>query len=209
MFWAAGAMFFLIMAAAPAFNVVKNVNDGKPPVERILIFEKGKPHDHLIIEDKLGNCDVRYAEDGAIEAIITGNEPIQPTISWKPNGDLKETFNANDYTYLVMTFAMEGDVTRTFPNGRTSASRPGNMWFPVTMYDTNGVRTAQVNPASLTDDKTTPAEVVTLNIPMMLFIKGAFNDTTKIQSIAFPWGKTHDYNDRNIRLVIERMVLAD
>ena len=104
---------------------------------------------------------------------------------------------------------MEGDIARTFPNGKKSSSRQGNLWFPITLHDTAGVRTSQVNPANLMKDGNTPADVVTLNIPMMLFTNGAFNDPTKIRSIVFPWGKTHDYNDRNIRLVIEKIALAD
>ena len=56
----------LVALPALAFTVVKNVNSGKPPVERVVIFEKGKPADHLSFVDD-SNCKLSYA--GSLAAL--------------------------------------------------------------------------------------------------------------------------------------------
>jgi hypothetical protein len=194
---------------APAFNVVKNVNDGRAPEEKLVLFDKGKPHDHIIVEDKVGNCKTGFTPDGAIEIIITGNTPIQPTISWKPTGKIPESFNAREYNFLILTCALEGDIKRTSDKGTVSSTRADNLWLGVTLYDPANVRSGTANLATVSSDKRTPDKLVTLVIPMSLLSGGAFNDITKITGIGFPWNKTHDYNNRDFRLVIEKIALAN
>lgn len=194
---------------ASAFNVVKNVNDGRPPEEKIVLFEKGKPADHILLEDKVGTCKTGFTADGAIEFVITGNLPIQPTISWKAGAGIPESFNPNDYNFLILRCAVEGDIKRTFDNGKVTASRPDDLWLGVTFYDAANVRSGVAGLAPIAPDKKTPKEMITLKIPMSLFIGGAFNDITKITGIGFPWNKTHDYNNRDLRIVVEKIALAN
>lgn len=202
------ALLFPYMTAQ-AFTVVKNVNDGRPPEEQIVIFDKNAPHDHIILEDKVGTCPMRFSESGAIEVIITGNTPIQPTISWTPTDKIPASFNAQKYNFLILTCALEGDVKRTFDNGKVTASRADNLWYGVTLYDAANVRSGVANLATVSPEKRTPDKMITLVIPMSLLSGGAFNDITKITSIGFPWNQTHDYNNRDFRLIIEKIALAN
>lgn len=205
---ASAALLFSCMPAS-AFNVVKNVNDGRPPDEKIVIFDKTAAHDHIILEDKVGTCKSGFTADGAIEFIITGNQPIQPTISWKPTVTIPASFNPNDYNFLILRCAVEGDIKRTFDNGKVTASRADDLWLGVTFYDAANVRSGVAGLAPISPDKKTPKEMVTLKIPMSLFISGTFNDITKITGIGFPWNKTHDYNNRDLRIVVEKIALAN
>lgn len=198
-----------LCAPVAAFTVVKNVNSGEPPVEKVVIFDKDKPHDHVNIADPEGHAEMAFTDDGAIEAKITGNAAVQPTITWTPRGDLGETFDATEYDFMIVRMALEGDIERTFDNGRTSRSRPDNLWFVIELYDTEGTRCGGFNLTVVTEDGKTPAEMTTLRIPMVLFVKTSWGDPTKIKNVAFKWGKTHDYNNRDCRLVVERVVLAD
>ena len=199
----------LLPWGAQAFTVEKNVNSGAPPIEKIVIFDKGQPHDHIILKDATGNTKPGFAADGAIEVKITGNKEIKPMISWTPKGDLKESFDPSQYSYVIIRMALEGDVKRTFPNGKISGSRPDNLWFSAMLYDKAGERSMPASLSAVTDDDRTPDKMVTLKIPTILFTKGAFNDIKNIVAIGFPWPNTHDYNDRQFRLVIERISLAD
>ena len=104
---------------------------------------------------------------------------------------------------------MEGDIKRTFDNGKVTASRPDDLWLGVTFYDAANVRSGVAGLAPISPDKKTPKDMVTLKIPMSLFIGGAFNDITKIIGIGFPWNKTHDYNNRELRIVVEKIALAN
>ena len=207
--WFISPILILSCMTAPAFNVVKNVNDGRPPEEKIVIFEKTASHDHIILKDRVGTCKAGFTADGAIEFIITGNTPIQSTISWKPTGKVPESFNAREYNFLILTCALEGDIKRTFDSGKVTASRADNLWLGVTLYDPANVRSGVANLATVSPDKRTPDKLVTLIIPMSLLSGGAFNDITKITGIGFPWNKTHDYNNRDFRLVIEKIALAN
>ena len=206
---AASAVLFVSCMTASAFNVVKNVNDGRPPEEKVVIFEKGKPAEHIVLEDRVGTCKTGFTTDGAIEFVITGNMPIQPTISWKAGAGIPESFNPNDYNFLILRCAVEGDIKRTFDNGKVTASRADDLWLGVTFYDAANVRSGVAGLAPISPDKKTPKDMVTLTIPMSLFINGAFNDITKITSIGFPWNKTHDYNNRDLRIVVEKITLAN
>lgn len=206
----ASAALLLSCTTASAFNVVKNVNDGRPPEEKIVIFDKAAPHDHIVLEDKVGNCKFGFTADGAIEFFITGNQPIQPTISWKPTDTIPASFNPNDYNFLILRCAVEGDVKRDWGGGKiTPEQRANDLWLGATFYDAANMRSGVAGLAAFAPDKKTPKEMVTLKLPMFLFTNGALGDTTKIIGIGFPWGKAHAYQNRDFRLVIEKIALAN
>lgn len=202
----------LLAPAAPrlaAFTVVKNVNSGKAPVEKAVLFEKGKTSPPPELKDPTGNSKIGFAADGAIEVVITGNKEIRPAIFWKPAGDLKETFNAKDYEYMLLTCKLEGNVKRKFPNGKTTADRPDNLWYGPVLINAQDQRAGGVSLADVAEDGRTPDKMVTLKIPMILFTQLAGNDTSQIKGIGFYWNKAHDYQDRDFRLVVEKIALAN
>jgi hypothetical protein len=200
--------FLAAAAPLPAFTVAKNVNSGKPPVEKLVLFEKGKvPPPEL--KDATGQSRMGFASDGAIEIAITGNKEVRPTIFWRPSGDFKGTFNAKEYEFMLLTCKVEGNAKRKFPNGKVSADRPDNLWIGPSLVNAQDQRAGSVNLADVADDEKTPSQMVTLKIPMVLFTQLAGNDTSEIKAIGFHWGKTHDYMDRDFRIVVERIVLAN
>jgi hypothetical protein len=197
-----------LSASALAFTVVKNINTGKPPVEKIMIFEKGKPTDHLTFVDD-ANCKMSFTAEGAVEVRIIGNAQIRPQIRWKPRGDLKETFDANAYTYLILTCRLEGNIKETAPNGKITEKRPDNLWLPAVLYNTSGEPVGGANLADVTEDERTPDKTTVLKIPMILFTKQTANNSTKIQAVGFFWSQTRASSNRDFRLVIDKIALAD
>lgn len=192
-----------------AFTVKRNVNDPTPPKEEVVIFDKDASHDHIELIPNGKECRMDFAEDGAIQIHLDGNAEANPEIRWEAGENLPSTFNAHDYNYVILRCQWSGQQTRTFPNGRTREEQPDNPWFTTTLLDTEGVRTSGLNIASITGNEAVPREMVTLKIPMALFLQTAFNDPTQLEAVAFKMGKTHDYNQRDYTFTIERIALAN
>lgn len=190
-----------------AFTVTKNVNSGKPPVEKVVIFEKGKPADHLIF-DCTDNGKTQINADGAIESRIVGSDAMKIAIRWKPQGNLKESFNADDYGSLLLTCRLEGNVKTTQPNGKVAEQRPDNLWLPVVFFNAKGEAVASANLADATDNNRTPDTMTTLRIPMVLMTFWG-HDTQDIRAIGFTWSKGRPTSQRDFRLIIEKIALAD
>ncbi len=195
----------LLYGSATAFTVIKNVNSGKPPVEKVVIFEKGKPADHLTIESSNKTA---FSADGAIESRIIGNDALKIVLRWKPKGELKQTFDTKDYGYLLLTLRLEGNTKTTMPDGKVTEQRADNLWFPVAFYDAAGERVASANLADATDDNKTPARTTTLKIPMILLTYWG-HDTHQIQGIGFWWDKTRANINRDFRLVVDKIALGE
>lgn len=197
---------FLCAGLAMGFEVIKNVNSGKPLEEKAVIFEKGKGADQVTFADKK-DCKLSINGDGAIECKIAGFGEIQPLIAWK-GGALGETFDARQYDYLVLTCRLEGKLEQKNPNGKTSETRPDNLWLSATLLNTENQRVGLANLADVAADEKTPSETVTLKIPMLLFTQSP-NDPSKIKSIGFYWSSTRPNMNRNFTLVINRIALAN
>ncbi len=212
-FWGSITGAALILAAGmicenlSAFTVVKNVNSGTPPVEKAVIFEKGKPADHLILsgpkESKVG-----LTPDGAIEAWFVGSDETHVKINWKSTGDLKQSLNADDYSCLILTCRLEGTAINTQPNGKKVEQRADNLWLPVLLLNGKGEQVASANLADATDDGVTPKETTTLKIPMVLLTFYG-HDTKDIQGVSFKWSKGRATTNRNFRLVIDKIAFAE
>lgn len=191
---------------AMGFDVIKNVNSGKPLEEKAVLFEKGKGADQVRFTDK-PDCKFSINADGAIECRITGYGEIQPMIAWKPDV-LGETFDARQYDYLVLTCRVEGNLEQTHANGKTTQNRPDNLWLSATLVNTQNQRVGLANLADVAEDEKTPSETVTLKIPIVLFTSSP-NDPSKIKSIGFYMTATRPNMNRNLTLVIDRIVLAN
>ena len=200
----------LIVAAVPvmAFTVIKNVNSGKPPVEQVVIFEKGKPADYLSFVDD-PNCKLSFNPDGAIECRIIGCAEIKPMIKWKPGEGVPAGIRLQDYNYLILTCRLEGDTKVTTAPGRVSSQRPDNLWFGFTLFDANGERLGSASLADPTPDKKTPDKTTVLKFPMGLIKFWDMDKNGEVQAIGFPWSKPHLNMIRDFRLIIDKIALAN
>ncbi len=194
-------------ATAAGFTVVKNVNSGQSPVEKVVIFEKGKPTDHLTLESTASGK-TEFTADGALESRITGHDDVKIMIRWKPRGELKASFDAAAYTYLVMTCRLEGAVKETQPNGKIVEKRPDNLWMGPSLFNAKGEAVGSANFADATEDGKTPAQTTTIRIPMVAFTFWGL-DSHDVQAIGFTWSKTRSNSARDFRLVIDKIALAD
>lgn len=203
----------LALLAAPAlsaFEVTKNVNTGKPPVEKVLLFAKDKPHDHITFACT-GTGDLAFAEDGAIVSTITGGGKAAPRIGWKPGDGRPAAFDVTAYTYLILTCRLEGSTRTKNKKGVMEAQpRGGNLWFGANLYNAAGERIGGVSLADVNEanEGVTPAETVELRIPLILFHGSALADK-QVALIGTDWGPTRPPQERDFRWVIDRIALAD
>lgn len=201
------ACFLLPFSSAPAFEIIKNINSGKPPVEKIVIFEKGKPTDHLSFVDD-ANCKLSFTQDGSIECRIIGNAEIKPLIKWKAKPGLPAGFRTQDYDYVILTCRLEGTAKVTNAKGKVTDSRAANLWFGFSFFDANGESLGSGSLADPTADKVTPEKTTVLKFPMILVRFWDMDKTGEVQAIGFPWSKTRPDINRDFRLVIEKIALA-
>jgi hypothetical protein len=195
---------------ASAFTVIKNVNTGQPPVEKLVIFDKARGAANKVV--LVGNdAPIAINADGAIQIDILGNAKASPEINWKPDGALGETFDATQYNFLMLTCHMEGKTVSTDPISGKTRDLPakGNMYYAAVLRDKDDQGVGYANLADVSEDGNTPLTSVTLPIPMVLFYKGSPNDIHHIKGIAFPWGTTHPEMSRELHIVIDRIALAE
>jgi hypothetical protein len=190
------------------FTVTKNVNSEKPPVEKVVIFEKGKGADHLSFE---GVGKFTVAEDGSLTLPVVGHELVKPIIRWKEGDGRPASFDPANYTFLLITLSFEGNVKTTQPNGKVTESRPDNLWFSIALFDPKDQWPTIMGLAELTEDGKTPSKTVTLKVPLSLFAKtrNPAVDVKHINGIGFYWDKTRETSNRDFKLVIEKIALAD
>ena len=198
---------FLCLACLPlesqAFEVIKDIN--KDPVEKLVIFEKGKPAKHLSFVDD-ANCKLAFTDDGAIECRIVGNAVIKPMIKWKGNG-LPDSFKLKEYGYLILTCRMEG-TNKVTNGGKTTDQRADNLWFPVCLFNDAGEVLGSASLADPTPDKRTPDKSTTLKFPMVqLSFWGPGRGD--VSAVGFSWSKTHDNITRDFRVVIDKIAFAN
>lgn len=191
------------------FEVTRNVNDGKPPVEKVVLFAKDQPHDHLTLSCK-GTGALSYAADGAIVSDIAGPSTAAPRIAWKAGDGRPTSFNLKTYTYLILTCRLEGAVRETDAKGKVTEKRPNNLWFGVDLYNAAGESIGVVNLADVNEvrEGVTPAETTMLRIPMILF-RGPPVADAKAAQIGTNWQATKPNQSRAFRWVIDRIALAD
>jgi hypothetical protein len=210
----AAAMGMMLACAAAlagegqGFTVTKNVNSGKPPVEKVVLFEKGKGAGQLSLE---GSPKFTVAEDGSLVLPVVGHDLVQPIIRWKEGDGRPASFDPSQYTFLILRMSFEGDVKTTMPNGKVTTSRPDNLWFSLGLYDAKDQRAGLVGLAEVAEDSKTPSRMVTLKVPLTLFAKSRNPavDVKHINGIGFYWDKTRETANRDFKLVIEKIALAD
>ncbi|HSI83890.1 MAG: hypothetical protein ACAI35_07615 [Candidatus Methylacidiphilales bacterium] len=201
--------FMIPFCPAHGFKVVKDVNSGKPPEDVFVIFEKGKPHEHLELKDESTCAKFSFADDGALQVRITGNQAIKPTIRWKAGvSGLPESFDARAYSSVVIRCKLVGSSKEVQAKGKTLDRRPDNLWFGPSLLNAKNERVGYANMADVAEDDKTPAEMATLVFPTMLFYSLSQNDASSIQGIIWPWASTRENMERDFTLVIEKISLA-
>lgn len=194
---------------AAGFEVTRNVNDGRPPVEKVLLFAKEQTHDHLVFSHK-GTGALTYDADGAIVSTITGSGIAAPRIAWKEGAGRPASFTLNAYTYLILTCRLEGAVRETDARGKVIEKRPDNLWFGVELFNAAGDSIGVVSLADVNEARegVTPAETTVLRIPMVLFRGPPVVDGKAVQ-LGTNWQATKPNQSRAFRWVIDRIALAD
>jgi hypothetical protein len=204
------ALLLLSSAASlSSFEVTRNVNDGRPPVEKAVLFAKDRPHDHLTLSNT-GTGALTYDADGAIVSTISGSGVASPRIAWSAGDGRPASFALGDYTYLILTCRLEGVVRETDAKGKVVDKRPDNLWFGVDLYNAAGDSIGVVNLADVNEARegVTPAETTVLRIPLMLF-RGPPVADAKAAKIGTNWQATKPNQSRAFRWVIDRIALAD
>lgn len=198
-----------LLTTASAFDVTKNVNTGKPPVEKVLLFAKGAPHDHLVLA-KTGNGEFAIAEDGSLVSVIAGSAAIAPRLSWTAGEGRPAAIDLSKYTFLVITCRVEGNLKETNTKGKVIEKRAANLWFGANVYNTAGRRIGGVSLADVNEQKegTTPAETTELRIPTAILIESEVEDKL-VTAIGTEWKGTAANVSRDFRWVIDRIALAD
>ena len=195
---------------AAAFTVIKNVNTGQPPVEKLVIFYKTRGAANKIVLVSNG-APIALNADGAIQIDIMGNAKASPEINWKPDGALGETFDATQYNFLMLTCHMEGKTVSTDPISGKTRDLPakGNMYYAAVLKDKDDQSVGYANLADVSEDGNTPLTATVLPIPMVLFWKGSPADPHHVKGIAFPWGTTHPEMSRDLHIIIDKIALAE
>jgi len=190
---------------ASAFEVIKNVNSGREPVEKLVLFEKGKPTDHLAFSDD-ENCKLSFTPDGSIECRILGNAAIKPLIKWK-GGGLPDSFKLKTYEYLILTCRVEG-TNKVTNKDKTSDQRPDNLWLPVVLFNAAGEILGSASLADATPDGKTPDKTTVLKFPIALL---TFWGPGKgdVSAVGFSWSKTHDNISRDYRIIVDKIAFAN
>jgi len=202
---AAGACCLTLTAAcAFGFDVVKNINSGKPQVAFVL-FDKASNTPELELKSTPGG-EVKRTADGSIDFHLTGSGAANPTVSWKAAGDVPATFNAADYSGMLVTCRFEGVMHRKFGNKIIDQSGD-NLWLSLSLINNKGESVGLANPADITDDRKSPRETTELFIPMLYFVRPGF-DSTHISAFGFPVIAGRPENDRDFHVIIEKIALV-
>lgn len=198
----------LVFAAAtlPAFEVTKNVNTGKPPVEKVVLFQKGQAPDLITFFDN-ESCKMSINPEGAIEARIIGQGAVKCGINWKAQGNVPETFSTKDFGHMVITCRIEG--SNKTPGSNQPGQRAANLWLPAVLFNAKGENVGSANLADGTPDRKTPEKTTEVVLPMMLFTYFGDHDSSAVRGIGFTWDKTRPNVERDYTLVIERIALCE
>jgi hypothetical protein len=183
---------------------VKNVNSGKPEIAFVL-FDKTKTTPELTLKSVRGG-EVKRTSDGAIDFHLTGNGAANPSVSWKAAGDVPATFNAADYSGLLVTCRVEG-VSHQKMGDKIVDQRGDNLWLGLSLLNAKGESVGLANLADMAEDQKTPRETVELFIPMLYFVRPGF-DSTQISAFGFPVIAGRPEVDRDFHVIIEKIALA-
>lgn len=190
-----------------SFVVTKNVNAPAGNQEEIILFDKSAGINHLVLDANGEEYTMEIDGNGDFVLHIENRQKVQPALKWKATSGLPETIDASDYLYIDIRGQLQGKLYRTLNNGRVIEQDPDNPWFITLLLDESGAHSSGINFAVISEDKKTPREMTDIKLPMSLYTQAAYNDTSKINAIAFrmPGGGT---NKRDYTFTVERIALV-
>jgi len=202
------AVCLLSSSAFAKFNILKDVNSGKPPKDIMVVFDKTKDPKSFKATDKNGNAEISFADDGALRIRIHtrgASEIILP---------FPEAIDITKANYVLLTCKLEG---------QSRGSWQGNWhpWKPYTgekLYwllfgvDTSGRRTnGVISFDACAPDGYLPTEMTTLKLPAKFLATPHpdFGDPTQLNALMILIGHKRDTDDRDQTLIIERIAIAE
>lgn len=199
----------LLLAVAPlhAFTVVKDVSS--PPVEKLVLFDKGTPPGHLVFFNK-GKYPFERGPDGSLVLRINGNDTVDAGFTWATNPKLAPSFNLSEHAAILVTFRLEGANRTTLGNGQVNSRRADNLWNTFALYDEKQEIVARGSLADGAPGGKTPSETVTVRLPVMVLTYWGENPRPPIHGFGFQWNDARNAKDtRDYTLVIDRVVVVD
>jgi hypothetical protein len=204
------AFFTLLLLALPlhAFTVIKNVS--RPPVEKMVLFDKKNPPAEITFFNK-GKYPFERGADGSLVMRINGNDTVDAGFTWETNPKLAPSFNLSEHAALLVTFRFEGANRSVFGNGQVNSRRADNMWNTFALYNEKQEIVARGSLADGAPGGKTPSETVTIRLPVMVLTYWGENPRPPIHGFGFQWNDARNANNntRDYTLVIDRVVVVD
>ncbi len=196
-----------LAVGAQAFTVVKNVNSGKAPEEKVVLFDKNAPDmSKFKYDDPLKVAKFSLNPDKSLKIHFTGNKATTPTF-YLPDG----VANVKNYNYVLFTVRLDGNMMRNW-QGKWNKSPWDKLWMGAYFINAQGKRGSVANLDAVSPGGVMPkGKSATIAIPMVLMNKPAYGVDAAAKAKAFQirWGKTHDYMNRDITMTIDKISLAD
>jgi hypothetical protein len=175
----------------------------------MVLFDKTTPAGHLTFFNK-GNHPFERGPDGSLVLRINGNDTVDAGFTWATNPKLAPSFSVSEHAAVLVTFRLEGANTQTLGNGQVLTRRADNLWNAFTLHDETQKEVARAGLADGAPGGKTPAETITLRIPLLVFTYWGQNPRPPIHGFGFQWGGTRNAaNTRDYTLIIDRVVIVD
>jgi hypothetical protein len=198
------------MLALPlhAFTVVKDVS--RPPVEKLVLFEKSTPPENLTFFNN-GKYPFERGADGSLVLRINGNETVDAGFTWAANPRLTPSFTLSEHAAILVTFRLEGANRQTLGNGQVLSRRADNLWNSFALYNDKQEAVACGSLADGAPGGKAPSETVTIRLPVMVLTYWGENPRPPIHGFGFQWNEARNANNNNrdYTLVIDRVVVVD
>jgi len=202
------AACFLSSSAFAAFNVLIDVNSGKPPKDIMVVFDKTKDPKSFKPVDRKGNAEFSFAEDGAIVIKINQRGPSELVF---PFPEVMDIAKAN---LVLLTCKLEGQ-SRTSWQGNWGQWTPytgSKLWWGAFTTDTAGTRSASgAGLDSSSPGGFLPTEMTTIRLPAMFFARRGegWADPSQTNALMLLIGNIRDTAEREFTLTIDRISVAE
>jgi hypothetical protein len=204
------AALLCLLALTPPLHAFTVVKDVSRVVERLVLFDKSTPAEHLVFINK-GKYPFTRGDDGSLRLRIDGNDTVDAGLSWATNPALPPSFSVTEHAAVLVTFRLEGANRSTFGNGQVSSRRADNLWNAFVLCDAQQNAVARAGLADGAPEGKTPAQTLTLRFPMMVFTYWGQNPRPPIHGFGFQWNDARNANNntRDYTLIIDRIVVVD
>lgn len=196
-----------LVSGVQAFTVVKNVNSGKPPVEKVVLFDKNAPDlSKFKFDDPEKTAKITVAPDKSLQIHFPERKSSSPTF-YLPGGEA----NVKNYNYVLFTFRVDGDLYRNW-RGKWNKSPWDKLWMSAYFVDAQGKRSSAANLDAVSPDGKMPREkTATVCIPVILMNKPAYGVDAAAKAVGFQikMGKGGEAIKRDFTMTVDKISLAD